>query len=89
VTHELRGRPASDNRHVQRSSRQLSREVVSDRPPHDLPRVDVEHDREIAVASDHRQIGEVGDPQAVGLLGVEVALHVIGRLGGEPVGTGE
>jgi hypothetical protein len=70
--------PAPPDRHVDGFDDQLAAEVIGHRPADNAPTVDVKHDRQGEEARPGRDIGDVGDPQAVGRGGGEPALHEIG-----------
>jgi hypothetical protein len=67
------------HRHVQRLEHELGSEMVGHRPAHDPPAERVEHHRQEQKTRPGRDVGDIGDPQTVGGIGHELALHQIGR----------
>jgi hypothetical protein len=53
--------------------------VPGELPANDPAAVDVDHEREEHQALPAAQVGEVRDPQLIGPLGGELALHEMGR----------
>jgi hypothetical protein len=70
---------AEVERHPQRVEDEVGAHVVGELPTDDHPAVDVDHEGEVDAALPAAQIGEVGAPELVRLLGGEVALHQIPR----------
>ena len=73
--------PASGRRRRQAISRasttSSARQVIGDRPAHDTATEGVDDDGEIDPALTGRVLGDVLDPQPVGAVGAELAVHEI------------
>ena len=65
--------------HVEGVDDELGAEVVGDRPAHDPAGPGVDDDGEIDPALTGGLLGDVGDPQPVGSVGTELAVHQIVR----------
>jgi hypothetical protein len=73
--------PPSPDRHVDGFDDQFTTKMIRHRPPDNTAAVDVKHDRQVEEARPGRDIGDVGDPQAVRRGSGELALHEIGSRG--------
>ena len=65
--------PAPRQRHIEGVEHQPGLEVRDHGPADHPPAEDIQHDGEIEEAGPGREIGDVGNPQAVGRPGPEVA----------------
>ena len=72
-------RPAARERHVECIEHELGAQMRRHRPADDATAPGVEDDGEEEKAGPGRDVRDVGDPQPVGAVGVEVALDQIGR----------
>ena len=68
---------------VQCCQHDLGAQMRLDAPADDLARPHVEHDRQVQETGPGRDVGDVGDPELIGSVGFELALHqiVADRLG--------
>src|SRR5436190_1140866 len=73
--------PTSPDGHVDSFDDQFAAEVIGHRPADDAPTVDIEYDSQVEEARPGRNIGNVGDPQAIRCGGSELALHEVGSGG--------
>ena len=64
-------------RHVERFEHEFGAQISLHRPAHDPAAEDVEHHGQIEKARPSRDVGYIGDPQAIGRRGGEVALDQI------------
>ena len=71
--------PALADGHVQRFEDQFGAKVVVHRPTHDAPAVHVEHHGQEHEPRPGRHVGDVGDPEPVRRLGVEVSFDQVRR----------
>ena len=76
--HPPLGLPVRD-RHRQRTLHQFGPHVRRHRPADDAAAPGIEHDREVQPAIPSAHLGDVGDPQLVGPVGREVAVHQVRR----------
>ena len=72
-------RPAPLQRHVESIEHHLGVQRGRKRPADNTTRIDVNDDRQIKEAGPRRKVRYVGNPQLIGLVGGEVAIHQIGR----------
>ena len=70
------GLPLRD-RHVQRGQDQLGAQVRLHRPADDSTRIHIEHHRQIQKSRPRRNVGDVGHPQSIGAIGVELPIDEI------------
>jgi hypothetical protein len=73
--------PTSPDRHLERVQDQLGAEMAGHRPADHGPAEGVHHDRQVEEAGPGRDVADVGHPESVRALGLEVALDEI-RSGG-------
>ena len=71
--------PALLHGHLQCLDYQLGAQVRRHRPAHDPPAEHVENDGQVEEADERRDVGDVGDPQAIRRVRLEVALDPIRR----------
>ena len=67
------------DRHLQRVDHDVGVHRRRHRPADDLAREQIHRDREVEPALVGRDVGHVRDPDLVGCVGPEVAIHAIGR----------
>jgi hypothetical protein len=79
---------AAGERHPQRIEDEIGAHVAGELPADDAPGEDIDDEAEEHHALPAAQVGEVRDPQPIGPLGAEVALHEIGRTVGSGIGRG-
>jgi hypothetical protein len=72
VDHAIR--PALLQRHVQRGEHQIGCHAFADRPTHHTPAPHVQHDGQVDEACPGRHAGQVGHPQQVRRIGLELPL---------------
>ena len=70
---------ALPQRQVERLEHQLRAQMGLHRPAHDPAAENIKHHREVEKPGPGRDVGDIGDPQAIGLRRDEVALDQIGR----------
>jgi hypothetical protein len=68
---------ATPDRHLQRVDDKLAAEVIGDRPADDATGERVEDDREADLAGVSRVLGDVTDPEPIGCVHGEAAVHEI------------
>lgn len=79
VDDEPGGRSSAGDGHRERVDDQLGLEVVTHRPADDLVGEHVHHDGEEQVALARLDVGDVGQPEAIGRIRPEPALDQVGR----------
>ena len=65
------------DRHVQRREHQLGTKMMGHGPPDHLAAEHVEHDGQVYESGPGRDIGDVGDPQAIGRIGLKLTLDPV------------
>jgi len=68
---------SAPDRHLQGVDDELGAHVVRDRPTHDAPRVRVDHRRQVDLALCRWVLGHVTDPERVGAVDGELAVHEV------------
>ena len=76
---EIGAVPAARQGHAQRVEHEIGAHVLSELPSDDAAAEGVDDEAEEHQPFPAAQVGEVRDPQLIGALGAEVALHEIGR----------
>ena len=79
VAREVGGNPhrASTGRLDQRLEHELGAQMIGHRPAHDPAAARVDHDREEQESGPGRHVGDVGDPELVGCIGLESTLDEV------------
>src|SRR5215217_2132852 len=83
---DVGARSAARERHPQRIEHEIGAHVTGQLPADDPAAVDVDDEAEEQQAFPAAQVGEVRDPQLIGLLGGEVALDAVGAAVGGRIG---
>ena len=68
---------APPDRHLQRVDDELGTHVIGDRPADHPTAPGVDHDGEVDLALGGGMLGDIGDPQPVGTLRCELAVHQV------------
>ncbi len=88
MVQQSRGRAPRVQHHLEGGEGQGRRQVRPERPPHDPPRVPIQHDRQVAPPLTRPDVGEIRDPHLIRGRDVELPPQPIHRHGQPVVAPG-